>query len=124
VEKNMSDTEFDYIALANTRAKGKRPNYLNTPSEDRLLSIIMALAGEVGVMRERLDTLERLLETNGTLSRADIEKYHPDRDAQYERGLLQREFIARILRSVEQEMQTLAEIEPPLEDIVVDLRNS
>jgi Tfp pilus assembly ATPase PilU len=119
-----TETEFDYIALANTRAKGKRPIYLNNSSEDRLLSIIMALAGEVGVMRERLDTVERLLETNGTIDRADIEKYHPNRDAQYERGLLQREFIARILRGIEQEMQTLAEIELPLEDIVVDLRNS
>ncbi len=119
----MTDTPpLDYIALANAKAKGKRPAYLETQGEDRLLSIVMALAGEVGVMRERLDTLERLLDAKGTLSRADIENFRPDRDAQYERGLLQREFIARILRGVEQEIAVLQNIEPPLEDIVADLR--
>jgi hypothetical protein len=120
-KNNMTD-DMDFIALANTRAKGKRPTYLADASEDRLLSILMALAGDVGVMRERLDTVERLLETKGTISRADIENYHPDRDAQYERGVMQREFIARILRGVEQDMQALGEIEPPLEEVVKELR--
>ncbi len=122
--RNNMTQDIDPIALANARAKGKRPAYFEDSSSDRLLSIVMALAGEVGVLRERLDTVERLMETNGTISRADIENYHPDRDAQYERGLMQREFIARILRGVEQEMQVLETIEPPLEDVVEELRKT
>ncbi len=116
--------EPDYIALANTKAKGKRPAYFDDPTSDRMLSILMALVGEVGVVRERLDTVERLLAANGSITRADIEAYTPDGQAQYERGLQQREFIARILRGVQQDMEALGDIDPPLEDVVKDLRES
>ena len=114
----------DWITLAGKKAKGKRPAYFEDPATDRILSIVMALAGEVAVNRERLDTIERLLETKGTLTRADIEAFKPDRDAGYERGLLQREFIARILRGVQQDMEALEEIEPPIEAISDELRDS
>jgi hypothetical protein len=115
--------DVDYIALASTKAKGKRPAYFDDPAEDRLLSIVMALAGEVGVMRERLDTVERLLEIKGSITQADIEAFSPSREAQHQRGLLQREFIARILRGVQQDMESLAELEPPLDDVVKELRD-
>lgn len=113
----------DWIALAGAKAKGKRPAYFDDPAIDRLLSIVMALAGEVAVTRERLDTVERLLDAKGAISRADIEAYRPDRDAGYERGLMHREFVARILRGVQQDMEALAETEPPIEDVSKELRD-
>jgi hypothetical protein len=122
IMQDMSD--IDYLALANTKAKGKRPAYFEDPAQDRMLSILMALVGEVSVLRERLDTVERLLDSKGHVSRADIEAFTPDRDAQYERGLVTREFIARVLRGVQQDMESLAEIEPPLEEVVKTLRES
>lgn len=118
------NAHVDFINLAGRKAKGKRPAFLEDPASDRILSIVMALAGEVAVNRERLDTIERLLETKGTLTRADIEAFRPDRDAGYERGLIQREFIARILRGVQQDMEALEEIEPPIEAISDELRDS
>jgi hypothetical protein len=120
---SMQDiSDIDYVALANTKAKGKRPAYLEDTSQDRMLSILMALVGEVSVVRERLDTIERLLNSKDVISRADIEAFVPDRGAQYERGLMAREFIARVLRSVQQEREALEEIEPPLEEVVNTLR--
>ena len=113
----------DYIALAGKKAKGKRPQYFEDPAIDRLLSIVMALAGEVAVNRERLDTVERLLETKGTLTRADIGAYKPDRAAGYERGLQHREYIARILRGVQQDMEALEAKEPPVEEVSKELRD-
>ena len=118
----IKDEAIDWIGLAGRKAKGKRPAYFEDPAIDRLLSIVMALAGEVSVNRERLDTIERLLDAKGTLSRVDIEAFRPDRDAGYERGLAAREFIARILRGVQQDMEALAAIEPPIEDISKELR--
>jgi hypothetical protein len=117
-------TGVDWIALAGKKAKGKRPAYFEDPALDRLTSIVMALAGEVAVTRERLDTVERLLEAKGSITRADIDAYRPDRDAGYERGLATREFIARILRGVQQDMEALAEIEPSIEEISRELRDS
>jgi hypothetical protein len=113
---------IDWIALAGKKAKGKRPQYFDDPAVDRLLSILMAVVGELSVTRERLDTIERLLEAKGTLARADIEAYKPDREAGYERGLATREYIARVLRGVQQDLEAIGEIEPPLEEVAKQLQ--
>jgi hypothetical protein len=76
----------DWIARAGAKAKGRRPDYFEDPAIDRLLSLAMALTAEVSVLRERLDTVERLLEVKGGLNRADIESYMPDARAGEERG--------------------------------------
>lgn len=119
----MSDA-VDWIARAGAKAKGKRPAYFDDPAIDRLLSIVMALAGEVSVLRERLDTVERLLEAQGAIARADIESYVPDRRAGEERGILTRDFIARIMRAVQQDMEALAELDQPsVEELSQQLRD-
>jgi hypothetical protein len=51
--------ENEYIGMSR-KAKSKRPIYFNNPECDKLLAIIMALAGELAVTRERLDTLSGL----------------------------------------------------------------
>ena len=111
----MSEETLDWMLRANAKAKGKRPDYFDDPALDRMLSMLMALVGEVSVMRERLDTVERLLEQKGSLSRGDIESYAPDRDAAFERGCLTREYIARIMRGVQQDIETIRQDEPPVE---------
>ena len=113
---------IDWIARAGAKAKGKRPQYFDNPAIDRTLSILLAVAGEVSVLRERLDTVERLLEAKGTISRADIEAYQPDRDAAYQRGLATKEYVARIMRGVQQDMEAMAASEPPVEDVSRRLR--
>lgn len=104
---------LDWVARAGAKAKGKRPQYFEDPAIDRTLSIVMALVGEVSVLRERMDTIERLLDARGTISRADIETYTPDRKAGEERGLITRDYIARIMRGVQQDMEALAELNEP-----------
>ncbi len=118
----MSD--FDAIVLAGAKAKGKRPAYFDEPAVDRLLSMVLALAGEVAVLKERHDTVERLLDAHGVVRRADIEAFKPDRDAAYGRGLMHREFVARIFRGVQQDMEALAEQEPSVEDVSRELRET
>lgn len=88
-------------------AKGQRPIYLNDAQQDKIFGIIMALAGEVSVLRERLDTLERVLETKGILSPSDIETYQPDEKTSEEREQWRREYIARILRILEEDIDSL-----------------
>ncbi len=41
---------------------------------DRVLGVVMALATEVYVLRDRQRALERLLDDKGTISRADLER--------------------------------------------------
>ena len=119
----MSADKVDWIARAGAKAKGKRPAYFDEPAIDRMLSMLMAVVGEVSVLRERLDTVERLLDAKGAISRADIEAYQPDRAAAYERGLLTKEYIHRVMRGVQQEMEAMAAAaEPPVESVSRELR--
>jgi hypothetical protein len=124
VEDRSVTESLDWIARAGAKAKGKRPRYFDDPAIDRTLSIVMALVGEVSVMRERIDTIERLLDAKGSISRADIEAYAPDRAAGEERGLQTRAYIARIMRGVQQDMEALGELnEPSVEEWSGKLRD-
>lgn len=118
----MTDTAFDWMAAANKKAKGKRPEYFDDPEDERMLSILMAVVGEVSVMRQRLDTVERLLESKGSINRADIENFVPDKDAAYERGAMTREYIYRVMRGPHQMVEELEQAEPPVEEVSRQLR--
>jgi len=123
VETRVTE-DLDWIARAGKKAKGKRPAYFEDPAIDRTLSIVMALVGEVSVLRERIDTVERLLDAKGSISRADIEGYEPDKSSARERGLLTKEYIARIMRGVQQDLEALAEVDQPsVEEISKTLRD-
>ena len=110
--------ELDWVALSGKRAKGKRPEYFDEPALDRLYSVVFAMAAEVSALRERQDTVERLLDAKGTISREDIETYVPDRQAGEERGLATRAYISRIMRGFQQEAEAMEAQDPPIMDIV------
>ena len=100
-------TQLDVNALANAKAKGKRPYFFDDPAVERVLSITMAVAGELAVTRERLDTVERLLESGTPVSKANIDAYRPDDEAARQRQEWHAEYISRILRIVHQELEAL-----------------
>lgn len=112
---------FDPITLANRRAKGKRPQFLDDPAVERVLSIAVAVATELAVLRERVDTIERLLEKNGSLVRADIENFR-DPQAHVERSEWQKEYVARIFRMLQQDREALEDAdESSMEAIAAEL---
>ncbi len=87
------------------KAKGKRPVYFDDPQIDKLLAIAIALAGEVSVLRERLDTLERLAQAKGLFSIEEIETYQPDDQVAKEREQWRADYIARVLRVLQDEVE-------------------
>ena len=112
------EEQLDWVTLSGKRAKGKRPDFFENRALDRLYSTVFALAAEVSALRERQDTLERLLEAKGSLSREDIENYVPDRAAGDERGLATQAYVARIMRGFQQEVEALEANDPPIMDVV------
>lgn len=98
---------FDPLAKAGEKARGKRPWFMESQDAERVLNIVMTLVQEVSVVRQRLDTVERLLETKGVVTRADIETFEPSKAEAAERGAWNQEFIARILRVVQQENEAI-----------------
>lgn len=79
------------------KAKGKRPAFSEDPQVDRLVAMVMALAGEVSVLRDRLDTLERLLADTGTLDADAVEAYEPDEAVLQAREQWREAYLDRIL---------------------------
>lgn len=118
---DMADDALDWVALSGKRAKGKRPEFFDDPALDRLYSVVFALVAETSVLRERLDTVERMLDAKGTISREDIESFVPDREAGEERGLATRAYIARIMRGFQQEVEAMEAADPPVTDWVEKL---
>lgn len=112
---------LDPLALAGAKSKGKRPYFLDDKDVERLMTIVMALAQEVSVMRERMDTVERLLDKKKLLKRADIESFAPSKAEAEARGAMIQEFLARILRVLQQEREAVAMHDEASEDVAEEL---
>ena len=101
--KNM----INDIQLSANKAKGRRPYFLDNPEVERVMNITMAVAMEVGVMHERLDTIERLLAKKGILNATEIDTFEPNNEEVIARQLWHARYIARVLRIVQQELEAL-----------------
>ena len=92
----------DALKHASAKPAGKRPYFLN-PEVERVMAVTLAVAQELAVARQRIDTLERLLEAGGLLDRGAVDAFAPDAAASAERGIWTQEYLTRILRIVQQE---------------------
>lgn len=89
-------------------AKGKKPLYFSDPAIDKLLWMTMTLMEELSVTRDRLDTVERLLESRRLLRRRDIESYVPRGAAERERNARRAAYVDRMIRALEAELEEIA----------------
>ncbi len=62
-------------------AKGKRPGFYETPALDQMMSMIMVLAGEVSVLADHVDSIERVAAANGLDLAGGIARLALDQDA-------------------------------------------
>lgn len=79
-------------------SKGKRPYFFDDPAIDQMMTFIVELTAEVSVVYDRLDTMERLLDAKGTVSRADIEAYRPPDNIEQERMARRDGYLKRVFR--------------------------
>jgi hypothetical protein len=82
-------------------AKGRRPEFYDDPAIDQLFAIVTALTGELSVVSDRLDTVERLLTEARVLSAEAIEAYTPDATAAALRGERRDELLRRVFAVLE-----------------------
>jgi hypothetical protein len=87
--------------------KGKKPGYFADPATDKLLQMVITLAGELSVLRDRLDLVERLGERSGAYLRADIETLILSEAEVAEREANRADFIARVLRVINQDLEEI-----------------
>lgn len=111
------------LTASTLKAKGRRPYFFDDPVNDKLLAMLMAVTGELAVTRERLDTVERILAGKGQLTKEEIDRYRPDDTAKAERGQWRQDYVARVLRILQNELDEIEQMkaENDYQRIVDDL---
>lgn len=80
--------------------KGARPVSLAQADQERLLSMILALAAEVSALTEEVDDLRGALLAQRALTVAELELYRPDAPGRERREARRRDLLQRMLRIV------------------------
>lgn len=88
-------------------AKGKRPVFARDPQVDKLVSVVMNLAAEVSVLRERVDTIERLADAKGLFSTADIDTFEVTPEIDAARETSRAAYLDRVLWVMRDEIDQL-----------------
>lgn len=94
------ETEDIFAAARNV---GERPAFFDDPAVDQLLSIVMAMSGELSVLYDRVDTLERLLDDKAVIARSEVETYVPADDVEAHRKQRRSDYIRRLLRIIRED---------------------
>ncbi len=105
-EMSASSLDSDTVSLKR-KAKGKRPFYFSDSDVDKLLTMVMALAGELSVTRDRLDTVERIAASKNLFSEEDIETFELDSDALEARAARHQILFREITRVISSEIEEL-----------------
>jgi hypothetical protein len=78
--------------------RGIRPEFFEDPAIDQLYAVMLEMAAELSAARDRIDTLERLLEQQGVLGRDLVEGFEPDAQAEAERTQWREDYLDRLFR--------------------------
>ncbi|MDE0801140.1 MAG: hypothetical protein OSB02_10440 [Rhodospirillaceae bacterium] len=72
----------------------------NEPSVDRVMKVVVALARETYVLKDRLGIVERKLDEKGVVTRADLDDYKPTADDEKEILETRDAFVESILSPI------------------------
>lgn len=90
-------------------AKGKRPSFYETPGLDQAMSMILVLANEMAVLRDRIDSIERVSARHGIDLAAEIETLVLDQEALEAREAWRQDFLERLYYLARKDAREAAE---------------
>ena len=86
-----------------TKARGARPTFFDDDgATDAVLAIVTALSAEVWALRERIQSLEAILEQSGTIRLADVETHRFEAAEEAAQADEAAAFTARVFRVFEE----------------------
>jgi hypothetical protein len=77
-----------------------RPVYLENPLLDKMMGVILELAAQVYVMKDRQAITELFLEEHNIVSRDQLDKWEPTPEQQIEIRKRRDEFMASVFRPI------------------------
>ncbi|MCL6647362.1 MAG: hypothetical protein K6U89_03375 [Chloroflexi bacterium] len=87
-----------------------RPQYFESPELDRFMAVVINLANELWVTKDRLFILERLLAQRGGVTPQEIDQYQPNEQERKELEEARKAYIARVLSGLTIEPRPIEEI--------------
>jgi hypothetical protein len=84
--------------------KGRRPRFHEEREIDRLHGMVMAMATEMAVLYERIDTMERVASNKGVMLREELANFRPDDDVQGQREAWRQGFLGRLFYLYREEL--------------------
>jgi hypothetical protein len=90
-------------------ARGKRPRFHDNDAIDRLVAMVMALASETSVLRDRIDTIELLGQQAGWLTPGAIDTFMPDDATRARREAMREAYLGRVFHILQAEIEGLAQ---------------
>lgn len=87
--------------------RGKRPEFFATEGVDEVLSMVLVLAQELHVVRERLDSAERVMANHGIALADEIEALQPDEALLRTREQGLQDFYGRLFQHARQRRSEL-----------------
>jgi hypothetical protein len=107
-------------------AKGKRPQFYETPGLDQAMSMILVLANELSVLHDRLDSVERVSKAKGLDLASEIEGLVLDQDALEARESWRQGFLDRLYYLARKEAHEAAQAESDAgyKSIIEDIASS
>ena len=96
--KKSTDKRVDALIKDSSRVK---PDFIANPNMDKLISVVLRLAMENTVLRDRIVRQEKLLMSKGVLSVEDIEAYEPDKETAMESQMESFDLIRAITNDLE-----------------------
>ena len=109
-------------AAALQRSNDVQPQFFADPAVDKLLSMVTALTLEVSVLRERLDTHERLLAEKNLLSSDQVDAYDPPPAVEAARAKVRDALIARVYKTLTDELQAMTQREKKVNVIISEIQ--
>ena len=96
---------MNQAARQSAPAAGDHTVFLPDPVQETLLSMVMALTGELSVLRERLDAHERLLGEAGLpLAPAQVDQFVPDAEAREYRHGVRKRILRHVMRAINERL--------------------
>jgi hypothetical protein len=85
-------------------AKGKAPKFHDDRTVDQLMAMVVALTSEVSILRDRLDTHERLAAARDVFSPATVEDFVPGPDVIAERSAQRTRLMRKVFRVLKEDL--------------------
>lgn len=95
-------SQISLEALRKTVSLGREPDFKEAVSSDQLLEMVLALAAEVSVLRDRLDTHERVAQTGDLPTLERVEDYTLSPEVFEARSGFRQRLLDKIFRPVRQ----------------------